>query len=375
MTTTTPPGSDEVTALAAAEAGAGAAAGRLTPTVVDALRRAGLFKLFLPGDLGGLALGLPEGCERIAAVAAADGAAGWAVMIGAGPNFFAGHMAPDLATEVFGASDGAVAGSGTAGRAVAVEGGFRVTGRWRWCSGAPWSTWCTFVVAPPEPATPFVVAVPTDALELVTDTWQVRGLAATASIDVVAHDVVVPAARTFTVDPVQPLRGEPIFAVPFLAFAEATMAAVAVGVSDGLLAHFGRLAQRKTPSFATEPLAAQPLVRDRYARAAGLARAAAAGWRAEVSRLWDAVADPAGGSPPPEVLTAHSLACLHVVRTAAEVADLLEPLTGMTGLALDDPVGRACADARAVGRNAVVAEARFAEVGAALLGSPAPQST
>jgi alkylation response protein AidB-like acyl-CoA dehydrogenase len=362
-------GLDDALALVAREAADGAADGRLTPAAVAAIRTAGLFKVFLPDDLGGAGLSLPDAVRLISRVAEADAAAGWAAMIGSGPNWFAGHMAPDLAEAVFGPADSVVAGSGVPGRAVASDGGWRVDGRWRWCSGAPWATWFTFNAATDDGV--LTVAVPAADVALDPASWDVHGLRATASWDAALDGVFVPSAHAFVIDPAAPRRAEPIFRVPFFAFAEATMAAVAVGVTRRLLDGFAELARTKVPTFGTAVLADQPVVQDRLARAAAAARAAARSLDVAVAALWDAAAaghvDPPAAAAEDPQLDVRLAAC-HAAAVAAEVAAAVQEQSGMTVLERASPLGRAVADARALPQNAVVGAGRFAEVGAALLG-------
>jgi alkylation response protein AidB-like acyl-CoA dehydrogenase len=349
------------------EAAAGAHDGRLTDAAVAALRGAGLFKLFLPADLGGAERSLPDAVRLMARVAAADGAAGWAVMIGAGPGWFAGQMAPQLAHEVFGPPDSVVAGSGLPGTAVPTDGGWRVDGRWRWCSGAPWATWFTFGAAPADgPA--LVVAVPAADVVLHPDTWDVHGLRATASWDAELRGVVVPAARVFVVEPAGPQRPEPIFRVPFVAFAEASMAAVSLGVARRILDDFADLARTKVPTFGTAVLADDPVVQDRLARVEAAARAGARSFEAAVATVWAAVAEHA--APGDGDLLDLRLAACHAVAVGAEVAAAVRPWAGMTVVERASRLGRALADAEALTQNAIVGAARFAEAGAALLGRP-----
>lgn len=358
---------DDVLAAARTHAAEGAAANRLDPAVVTQLRAHRLGKLFVPPTLGGHGLSLPAACEVMAELAEADGAAGWAVMIGTGPNWFAGHMDDALATAVFGPADSFVAGSGKIGNAHRSEGGHRVTGTWQWCSGAPWASWFTFLACEPgKGAEPFVVAVPAAEVALDEASWRPRGLAATASCDASLQATFVPAAHEFVVAGSGPARPEPIFRVPFASFAEATMAAVAVGIGRRLLDEFAALARVKTPSFATTALSEQPVTQDRFARSAASLRAAEAWWREQVEALWLAIVE-ADGAVEPHVLVDHQLACVQAVATVAAAADALDPLTGMSALPVDDDLGRVLADARAAGRNAVVAGARFTEAGAALL--------
>ncbi|MGE0729067.1 MAG: hypothetical protein AB7O92_19310 [Acidimicrobiia bacterium] len=358
----------DVLATARTHAAAGAAANRLYPAVVAQLGVHRLGKLFLPASLGGHDLSLPEACEVLSEVAEADGAAGWAVMIGTGPNWFAGHMDDALAAAVFGPAHSFVAGSGKVGRAERVAGGHRVSGTWHWCSGAPWATWFTFLAqeAGEGAAPPFAIAVPAAEVAIDEASWRSRGLAATASCNAMLDGTFVPDGHRFHLDPSGPRRDEPIFRVPFAAFAEATMAAVALGIGRRLLGELAALARSKVPSFATDVLAHQAVAQDRFARATASLRSAESWWRSEVARLWEAAAS-GGGTAEPAMLVDHQLACVHAAQVVAGAANALEPLAGMDALPVDDALGRVLADARAAGRNAVIAEARFADAGAALL--------
>ena len=354
---------DGVCRLAEERAAAGAAAGRLDAEVVVALRDAGLFKLYLPASLGGLGLDLVAATDTIARLAEADPATGWAVMIGAGPNWFADHMPAPLVEDVFGPPDSCVAGSGKVGGAEPDGDGWRVRGRWRWCSGAPWATWFTFNAAVAA-GDPFTLAVPAAAAILHGDTWDVRGLRSTASWDVELRGVHVARRRTFQVS-AGPTPRTAVVGVSFSAFAQATMAAVSVGAIRRAVRLFRELAAHKTPSFPSPDgpavvLARDPVVADRFAKAEADVRAAAGYLR----RATEAAADGDEADL--------ALAAPHAAVIGASVARTLWDLSGMTVLAEDDPLGRVLLDVQAAGQNAVVAPARFAEVGAALLNPPAP---
>jgi hypothetical protein len=179
------PDLEPVLAVIEGEAAAGARRGQLPNTVLDALRQAGLLKLYLPADLGGHGMTLPDACPLIARVGAAPAGP---VMIGAGPNWFAGAMPPPLAREIFHPAESAVAGAGAPGRALRAPGGWRVDGSWRWCSGAPWATRFTFGVREAGEASgdrddlnagneadAFVVAVPAATVCLNPESRDVRG--------------------------------------------------------------------------------------------------------------------------------------------------------------------------------------------------------
>ncbi len=353
-------------AVLRAEAAAGARAGALTERAVAALRAARLFKLFLPIEWGGLALSLPEACDRIAAIAEADPSAAWAVMIGSGPNWFAGRMAPALAREVFLPAESCIAGAAAAGRAVRTVGGWRVTGSWRWCSGAPWASAFTFTVR--DAAEEFVVVVPAADVRLEPGSWSARGLSATASLTAAVDELFVAQRQTFRVDATPPVRAEPIYRVPFDAFAEITMAAVAIGTVRGLLREFRALARVKVPALAAQTLAAQQPVQSVTAEALARVLAAEAAWRTSTRTLWSAIVARSDAAPiAPPLRLEQRLASLGAVHCATGVANRLRPWLGMDALLDTTPIGRFVADALAVAQNAVVAAARFAEAGRAWL--------
>ena len=125
-----------------------------------------------------------------------------------------GQLLEDAAREIFGGRS-VVAGSfRPSGRAVAVEGGFRVTGGWSFGSGIHHSSWLAVIAsahgdAPDRaagvPETRFVF-LPTSAAEVI-DTWNVTGLRGTGSQDFRVVDVFVPgehATSGFPSPPVQP---------------------------------------------------------------------------------------------------------------------------------------------------------------------------
>jgi alkylation response protein AidB-like acyl-CoA dehydrogenase len=116
---------------------------RIPADIIDRLRQIGLFRSLLPRSHGGLELSVPEVLPLIEALAAADGSVGWVAMIGTASQMFYTRAPRAVFDEVF--ADGAdvfVVGVGTpAGRAEAVHGGYRVSGRWPFASGCQNAQW------------------------------------------------------------------------------------------------------------------------------------------------------------------------------------------------------------------------------------------
>ncbi len=117
------------------------AARQLPPEIVKAMRDAGLFHTNVPAVYGGGQCDPVTTCRVIETVAAADGSAGWCLMIAAQNATIAGFVEPSFAARIWG-NGGIAAGSARPiGRAEAEGDGYRVNGRWPFASGSSHATW------------------------------------------------------------------------------------------------------------------------------------------------------------------------------------------------------------------------------------------
>src|SRR5690606_19334432 len=331
----------ELLPLVRAEAAAGEAQGRTTPALLAELHARRLFRLFVPRSIGGEELPLVPALEIFELVSSADGAAGWTVMIGAGAGLFGAFLPPASAREILGPDDAVIAGSGAPhGTAREVDGGYRVSGRWSYASGARHATWFTAncVVHDPDgrprrtaSGEPLVRAVAVPAAEVqIHSTWDVVGLRGTGSEDFEIADRFVPSEHTFSALADPPVEQGPLYRVPFVSLAELSFAAVALGIARGALEEFRALARTKRPLGATEPLAADPDVRVRYARAEGAVRASRALVFEEAARTWETVER--GDTVDSLAQLSVRLACVDAARRSARAVDELHARAGMTPL-------------------------------------------
>jgi indole-3-acetate monooxygenase len=105
--------------------------------LVAELAAAGVFRLWVPADLGGAEAPVADGLATIEELAYHDGSTGWCVMIAMTTGLLGAFLPEEHARATYG-SAGAVTGGFAApvGRATPVDGGgLRVTGRWAWGSG------------------------------------------------------------------------------------------------------------------------------------------------------------------------------------------------------------------------------------------------
>jgi len=171
---------------------------KLTAESMAAVVNAGLFRIPQPLRVHGYELSLRTLADAVTLLSEACPSCGWVLMVMGAHHWCMGSFPEAAQDEVFGdGRDGLVAGTLSAqGTARAVDGGFRVDGRWQFCSGVDHAHWVIVGCADAATRGPLVhVVVPRAELE-VDDTWQVMGLQGTGSKDVLAHDLFVPASRT-----------------------------------------------------------------------------------------------------------------------------------------------------------------------------------
>ena len=222
-------------------------AGRLTADQLNIIYKHGWFKIFVPAIYGGMELSVPEGVRLEEELAWIDGSLGWTVTLCAGANLFVGYIQPAAAETVFADPQVCLGGSGQAsGRAVMEDGGYRVSGKWRYATGAPHLTHftanCVLEHATGEPVvdetgSPVVKSFffPQADVRIIED-WSAFGLKATASHSFEVTDVWVDASQAFVIAPEQATLPHPIYQYPFLQFAEATLAANTLGMARHFVA-------------------------------------------------------------------------------------------------------------------------------------------
>src|SRR5215510_1237802 len=198
---------------------------RLPLPLVDALKKAGVFRMTMPRDWGGAELDPLSQLRIIEALSVADASVGWCVMIGCDSGYFSGFLDQQVAREMYPNLD-AVTGSALTltGRAVRVKGGYRVSGRWPFSSGCQHSAWlvggCLVYDGDQLRLRPNGVPetrqcyLPAEAVSIL-DTWYTSGLRGSGSHDFTIDDCFVPEERTFSYQDLKLYRSEPLYRFPF----------------------------------------------------------------------------------------------------------------------------------------------------------------
>src|SRR5262245_36726753 len=104
--------------------------GRLPDDLVLALAEAGIFRMLVPRALGGGEVDPVTQMEVLEAISRGDGSVGWVTAIASGTSWTMAFLRPDVAAEILADPNVVLAGSlalPSGGRAVAVDGGYRLT--------------------------------------------------------------------------------------------------------------------------------------------------------------------------------------------------------------------------------------------------------
>ncbi|MGE7948643.1 acyl-CoA dehydrogenase [Lysinibacillus sp. NPDC093688] len=235
--------------------------GRLPEDIIELIYEHQLFKLFTTKELGGKDLDLLEGVKVFQQMSALDGNFGWLVTIGAGGNAFIPTLNKEVCEKIFSPRNAVIAGSGyPTGIAVKIDGGYRLTGQWKYCSGADYATTFTMncFVEDEGNRTDEIIScsVNRDQVEILHD-WRAMGLKATASHTIRVQNVWVPQEETFQLGIIKNKYGSAVHSFPFGAFAEASFLSVCLGITENFLEEASILVkQRKHDPSRTERLGA-----------------------------------------------------------------------------------------------------------------------
>lgn len=189
-----------------------------------------LFKLFVPVELGGKMLSLPEAVQVFEKASELDGSFGWLVTIGSGGNMFVPNFEEQQCEKLFSPADAVIAGSGQPnGIATKNAGGFIVSGKWSYCSGANYASMYTANAMIENTGEVVSCIFMKDQVSIIDD-WGAFGLKGTGSNTIEVVDAFVPIERTFRLDNMQNHFGGLVHTFPFVQFSQSSFAAVCVGI-------------------------------------------------------------------------------------------------------------------------------------------------
>ncbi len=335
-------------ALRLADRAAAAEAARAMPdeTVAEA-DAAGFFAMLAPAGVGGQGAQFSAFMDVVRRLSRGCPSSGWTL------SFLALHawMLCKFGAEAQAAffKDGAIprapAPLAPTGKAVPVDGGFRVSGRWEWATGINHSDWLLVNGLNPETMEPIFCAMPVEQAEI-DDVWHVSGMAATGSQAVIVRDVFVPAHMTLPArlmaagaSPGEALHPGSTLRAPLRAGLALVAATPALGAAEAAVDWFAERMKTKLQAFSGGARQGDMQTTHlRLGEAMADVRAARLVWE-EACRVLDREG-PNGAQTPIEVQVALRLAAAQIVRLANTAVNTLGAAAGASASMTSAPLQR-----------------------------------
>jgi len=309
-------------------------------------------------------------------IAAADASTAWCIGQASGCSMAAAYLKPEVAGLIWGADERATLawGAGPPGVAKAVDGGYRVTGRWNFASGSRHATWLgghSRVAGSDDSARhdaqgQVTMLFPKHEATIIQD-WQVMGLRGTGSDTYIVNDLFVPKEHALRRD-VENDRREPgrLYRFTTTHIYASAFGAVALGIARGALDAFKELAQEKTPQSTTRMLRDSAVVQTQVGLAEAKLGAARIYLLQTLRDIWDSVGST--GAVTLDQRMAIRLAATFATHQAREVVDVAYQGAGATAIFASNPFERRFRDINTVSQQVQARSTHFETVGAHLLG-------
>jgi alkylation response protein AidB-like acyl-CoA dehydrogenase len=342
-----------------------------------ALVDAGMFRLFRPRERGGFEADPSTAYRVIAELSRIDSATGWNVGISNASEAFGGYFDDAVTDEVFGPHDAVVAGAfNPHRRALAVDGGYRLSGSTSFnsnCHTATWFIGLADIYDGDELRTDgegnsvtLLTVVPAQECCIV-DNWNTMGMCGTGSHDVAVEDVFVPNERAVTFGPLdRPSRAYEGPMSRMVSFSAATCNAVpALGIARAAIDDLVELG-RKVPAYTQRALRDRGDVQTNIAIAEGKLSAAESYLYSVYDEAWRRVCGGEYLDMPQKARC--QLAASHAVAASAEAVDLVHACVGANGIRNEYAFQKYFRDVHVVTQHAFVCASRFGAVGQVMLG-------
>jgi indole-3-acetate monooxygenase len=353
---------------------------RLADDSVKAMRENGLFRLWKPREFGGLEVDPMTAFRVFEEVSRIDSAAGWNLQLSCGVDPFAAWFSDEGAKAVFGDPNAILAGAFFPPRkALAVEGGFTVTGQTPFASGAHHCSWLLGLAhvydadrlrlgADGQPIT-LMTACPATDIHIL-DTWNTLGMRGTGSHDIVMNEVLVP--QRCTAPLVRRTTSASAYRGPLYRFTAwtsiAALSTTSLGIAQAAIDEFVDLAGKKTPAYTVKNLKDRSTVQMALGQAQAMLGSARAYLYEALRDFWDRACQGEFIDMPSKIKL--QLAGTHAAACAVNVVDLVQSVIGTSGVRQEYRFERHFRDVHTIAHHGYIAPSRYESVGQLLFGVP-----
>lgn len=350
---------------------------QLPPELAGEIADQGFFRLLMPRSLGGAELDHLDFLRILEVFAEADGSVAWCLNQN---NVFATNsvrMPEQTAREIWGEPRAVVTNGPptSAAKALPVDGGFRLKGRWNFSSGSPHATWIaalTPIVPPGQERDTLlnrqvsrVLLIPKKDVKFL-DLWQVAGLRGTGSLSFEVDDLFVPSVRTY--DPNSNESRDPgaLYVIPRTLLFAAGFATVALGIARASLDTAINMAGTKTPGRSKTLLRDQPTTHRLIGEAEAIWGSAKALLRECATSVWEGACKNHALSTDERIRL--RLASTYGIRSAAQAVDIAYSLCSSSAIFATNPIQRRFQDIHVITQHIQGSFAHYETAGQHFLG-------
>ena len=355
--------------------------GRLSTSVVNALKTAGFYKLYLPKSLGGLEADPLTVAKVVEEVATHNTAAGWSLMVANTTLLMLSRLPEKAVEEIFSDRDAFIAGTvHPPMMAVRAEGGYIINGRNPLVSNVHEAQWLMVLALVLENGQPKMIEGHPEILGVymkaedcnIVDTWQVIGMHATDSNDIEAKDVFVPDHRVCALmDEFKPGQhfSKPLYHFPAAGGNIASLLApVSIAVATNAINELKTIASKKTPLGSMVPIKERGVIQRKLGMATALVQSSRAFLHDTISKCWQNVSK--GESVSLEEKAELALAAAHTNQSCVQAVELMFTAAGSTGIYKRSKMAHYLSDAQVLRQHGFMNESRYETAGQVFFGLP-----
>lgn len=333
--------------------------------LIEKFKKIGIYRAFAPSEYGGDSKTPAEFLQAIEAISSADGSAGWVASFGMNPAYLA-SLPLQTIEKVWKESPDVVFAGGIFPPQAAerTNNQFKVNGRWKFASGCMAADYLGVGIMPSEEGGLPRMAVMTPDKASIEKNWDVHGMAATGSFDLVVKDQWVDEDWTF-VRGSQPTLDAPFFRYPSLSFAAQVLAVTTLGIAreaiDIVLAMANKNAVTGAPSIADRHYA-----RSDIAKAEAKVRSSRAFFYEATEAAWLRIVE--GDKPSPEQISSIRLATSNLTHECAAATQIAYRLAGMSAIYNDAKLSRCFRDSQVASQHAFMGHITYENAGGMMFG-------
>jgi indole-3-acetate monooxygenase len=340
--------------------------------VIDSMKRAGIFRAATPRRFGGDARSPAEFLRVVEAIAVADGSAAWVAAFGSANTYLAALPLETQRKIYAGGPDQVFAGGlYPLQPARLVEGGVRVTGRWRFASGCMAADWIGVGISVETPlfksqaqSTTYMAVCPANEVQII-ENWDVVGMQGTGSHDTSVQDKFY-SLEWICARGAVGLIDEPLYRYPALSYQAEVHAAVNIGLARAALDTVTEMSGGAKIMPGAAKLADRAYYRSELARAEAKWRSARAFFYDASERAWEVLL--AGNPVRLELENLLRLSATHAAHASAEVVQQAYRIAGMAAIHKSHRLQRILRDSMVVTQHASLSEGTYEAAGAIFTG-------